>query len=111
MRAASAALIQSKRRSDSERELLSIPRNEFLWPLLFMLSMSMIGLEFPLGFLFVPLIMFSRFRNDRYDFIVQLTIFLGGYTLTNSAAIYYDQSIITVVLGLVAMLLIRKTPI
>lgn len=71
----------------------------------------MIGLEFPLGFIFVPLIMFSRFQHDRYDFIVQLTIFLGGYTLTNSAAIYFDQSILTFLLGFIAMILIRKTPI
>ncbi len=112
MTATSALKLQSKRRSDkTEKEPLRFTRDELLWPVLFMLSMSMIGLEFPLGFIFVPLIMFSRFRNDRYDFIVQLTIFLGGYNLINSSAIYCDQSILTLLLGIVAMILVRKTPI
>lgn len=67
--------------STATRQKLDLGWSDFKWPLMFMLSMSMMGLTFPLGYLFVPLILINRFRNDRYDFVIMLMIFLGGYGL------------------------------
>lgn len=67
--------------SGKTKQLLTLEWMDYKWPLLFLLSMSMMGLKFPLGYIFVPLILISRFRHDRYDFLIMLTIFFGGYGL------------------------------
>lgn len=54
---------------------------EFLWPLIFMVSCSLIGLRFPLGYILIPLVFLNRWKRDRYDLIIQFTIFSGGYSL------------------------------
>lgn len=64
------------------KQFLTLGWSDYVWPFLFLISMSMIGLAFPLGFLLVPLILISRFRNNRYDFLIMLTIFLGGFGFT-----------------------------
>ena len=54
--------------SDNEaKEQLSISRHEWGWPLLFLISMSMVGLQFPLGYLFLPVILIRSFKKDRYS--------------------------------------------
>ncbi len=60
------------------RERLNLSWSEYKWPLSFLLSMSMMGLWFPLGFILVPFILINRFRNNRYDFVIMLTVFLCG---------------------------------
>lgn len=82
-----------------------------MWPLAFMLSMSMIGLHFPLGYLLLPIILINRFKNDRYDFIIQLTIFFGGYSLMTASDVYLNLFNIIFILNITAMILIRKVPI
>lgn len=93
-------------------EPLGLSKTDYAWPLMFMLSMTMIGQHFPLGYLFVPLILFNRFQRDRYDFIIQLTIFFGCYALTNYGHDYF----ITIqypllLLCLIAIVMLRKPPI
>lgn len=90
---------------------LDLKARDFMWPVLFMLSLSMIGLDFPLGLLFCPLVMFNRFRYDRYDFLLQLSIFLGGFSMITSANIYFSLIHLTFLLGLVAALTMKKAPI
>ena len=55
---------------------------EWRWPLMFMLSLVMIGLHFPLGYLGVLVILINRLRNDKYDFVIMFTLMIGGYNLT-----------------------------
>lgn len=105
------AVIKEHEVKRPEREYLDLKRSDFIWPLAFMLSMSMIGLSFPLGLLLVPLVMFHRFQNDRYDFVIQLTIFLGGYSLIYSGNVCFDLSLISFAISLVAILLLRKAPV
>ena len=47
-----------------------------------MLSLVMIGLHFPLGYLGVLVILINRLRNDKYDFVIMLTLMIGGYNFT-----------------------------
>lgn len=61
------------------KKLLALSRSEWAWPLAFLLGMAMIGLRFPLGYLVVLVILLARFRSDRHDFLIMLTLALGGY--------------------------------
>lgn len=92
----------------SSLEPLALTRSDWTWPLLFMLSMSMLGLKFPLGYLFVPLILFNRFRHDKYDFIIQLTILLGGYSLYNPFDVFGYPLFVPMLLSIAAITILRK---
>lgn len=97
---------RSKRAVDKfDRVPLDLKGREFLWPLAFMLTLTMIGLQFPLGWLFLPLILINRLRFDRYDFMIQLTLFLGGYSVMPKVNGIY---MIVFYLGLLCMLLLHK---
>ncbi len=91
-----------------KKEELHLTKAEWLWPLAFMLSMSMLGLSFPLGYLLVPLILINRFRKDRYDFIIMLTIFLGRFSLISEDAYFIRTTSITFVISILGILIFRK---
>lgn len=74
--------VRLNRLQSDDRRPLTLTWNEWKWPLLFMLCMSALGLKFPLAYLFMPVILINRYRNDRYDFIIMFTIFCGEYALT-----------------------------
>ncbi|MDE6196947.1 MAG: hypothetical protein K2F91_03655 [Muribaculaceae bacterium] len=67
----------------SERPVLRYDKSEWKMPLLFMLSMSLVGLEFVPAILFIAAILIHQFRHDRYNFVIMLTIFFGGYGLAS----------------------------
>ena len=90
------------------KELLELARSEWIWPLAFMLSMSMLGLSFPLGYILVPLILYNRFKNDRYDFIIMLTIFLGKYQLIGDNDIMIRTTAIVLVISVIAFLIYKR---
>lgn len=90
------------------REPIDLKWNDFKWPLFYCLSMAMVGLMFPLGYLFVVLILLNRFRNDRYDFIIMLTIFLGGYGFTAEGSFPVKTSDIALVISVLLLFLYRK---
>lgn len=92
----------------SSLEPLALTRSDWAWPLMFMLSMSMLGLKFPLAYLLVPLILFNRFRHDRYDFVIQLTIVLGGYSLYNPFDVFIYPLYVPILLSLAAITILRK---
>lgn len=94
-----------------ERQRLSYANGEIFRCLGFLLSMSMIGLDFPLGFLLVPVCMLSALKNDRYDFIIMVTIFLGGYDLVSTIDLFFDPTVLVCAIGIISMLLLRKNPI
>lgn len=68
----------------------------------------MIGLSFPLGYLFVLLILLNRYKHDRYDFIICLTLLFGGYALTDSSNFWVKPSDIGLLVSIVAVLVVRK---
>lgn len=93
------------------KEPLKFSLKEILWPLAFLLSMSMLGLHIPVGFLFVPLILLQRFMKDRYDFIIMLTILVGGYAFVEGPDVYIDLMLLTTLVWVLACLMLRKPPI
>ena len=95
--------------SDNEaKEQLSISRHEWGWPLLFLISMSMVGLQFPLGYLFLPVILIRSFKKDRYDFLIQITLFFGGYALLGEEDLFVKPEDIGLMFSLIGLFICRK---
>ncbi len=95
----------------SEKEVLNLSWEEWKWPLFFMLTMTMTGLNFPLGYLLLPIILINRFKNDRYDFIIMLTIFFGGYSLITAADLHINVTLLVVLISIIGLLIFKRTPI
>jgi hypothetical protein len=94
--------------SKPEKQYLNLTRQEWLTPVLFLLSMSLMGLMFPLGYLFVPIFLISRYRKDKYDFIIMLTLFLGGYGLLGERNIPFKTEDLALLVSFVSIFIYRK---
>lgn len=95
-----------------ERRYLDLSWSNVRWPLFFLLSMSLTGLQLPLGYLFVAIILINRFREDKYDFIIMLTLFFGGYGLTGQDTFGpLKMPDVALVVSVIALFVYRKTDI
>ena len=97
-------LLNNNKEIAEKRLAITFSWSEYKWPLAFLLSMSMIGLWFPIGFVAVPLLLINRFRNNRYDFLIMLVIWLGGFGFTAEGT--YPVKTFDVALLLSAILII-----
>lgn len=94
------------------RPYISISRREWMWPLLFCVCLSLTGLRFPLGYLGIIIILLNRFRADRHEFLIMLTLAVGGYGLADMNASWGPRlSFAVVPAGLFVMTILRKPPI
>lgn len=71
----------------------------------------MMGLRFPLGYLLVPAILLNRFKKDRYDFVIMLTIFFGGYGLIGEGTLPVKPWDIAFVVSIIGLFVTRKSAI
>lgn len=91
---------------------LNLTRADWMWPLAFMLSMSLTGLQFPLGIVFLAIILVNRFRIDRYDFLIMVTLMMGGYSITGNSSYYVVRSDdVALIASVFGFFVVRKTPI
>ena len=67
------------RRDDSEREVLHLFPNELFSAFIFLITLSLLGLEFPPAYLFLPVVLFTTFLRNRYDFLIQFTLLCGTF--------------------------------
>lgn len=93
----------------TEKQYLNLTRQEWLTPLLFLLSMSMMGLMFPLGYVLVPFFLIRAFKQDKYDFIIMLTLFLGGYALIGNNNLPFKTADLALLISFVATIIYRKS--
>ncbi len=97
------------RHTDSgAKALLNLKRADYVWPLAFMLSATMVGLNFPLGYLLILVVMINRLVNDRYDFIIQLTYFMGGFQLFHQSDLFIPLDKIVFGISVVLIMFFRK---
>lgn len=93
------------------RQLLKYEKREWYMPVLFMLCLSATGLRFYPALLFVILFLVRAFREDRYSFVVMLTLTVAGSGLINSKMIpgvrFSDLATIT---AIVLFFIYRKSP-
>ena len=76
-----------------------------------MLSLVMIGLHFPLGYLGALVILINRMRNDKYDFVIMFTLMIGGYNLTTQSEFTALLVHIVTLICIVGICLLKKPPI
>ncbi len=105
------ATVSSDNTTTTAKVPLRITREEVFWPLAFMLSMSMIGLRFPLGYLLAPVILINRFKHNRYDFIIMLSLMMGFYNLFWINDTIIKNYNVASILSLGCMVAIKKAPI
>lgn len=92
----------------SEKETISLTWQSCKWYVFFLLSMALIGLDFPLGFLFVPVILVNRYLKDKYDFIIMLTTFFGQYGLTSDADLHFPVYNLAFLCMITCAILLKK---
>lgn len=90
-----------------------IPLDRGCWrvPLFYMLSLSLVGLNFLPAMAFVLLFLAYEWRNDRYEFLIMLTIFCGGFGMIHMTSFPLWPSDIAILISAVAAVLLRKAPI
>ncbi|MDE6359910.1 MAG: hypothetical protein K2L39_01620 [Muribaculaceae bacterium] len=60
----------------------SVSAQEWIWNLIFMLSLSLTGLAMPLGNLLVVILLIRAFKVNREAFVFMLMLTLGGYAMS-----------------------------
>ncbi len=86
-------------------------KEDWGWSLAFLLSMALVGLQiFPMIFMAL-FIMINRMMNNRHEFIIQLTIFFGGYALTDADTMHFKADDIALVLSFIFYFIFRKPPV
>lgn len=94
--------------SSSQREELHFSANEFGWPLGFMLCCTMCGLKIYFAWLFVVAILVNRFINNKYDFIIMLTILGSSMSLIDLVDTMMPISSLIFIVSLLLLILFRK---
>lgn len=94
--------------SYQQRQPLELSWSDYRWPLIFLVSMSMMGLRFPLGYLLVPIILISSFRRDRYDFVIMLSLFFGGFGMIGESTMPVKPWDLGFVASIIGVLVLRK---
>ena len=97
------------RRDDSEREVLHLFPNELFSAFIFLITLSLLGLEFPPAYLLLPVILFTTFLRNRYDFLIQFTILCGAYGFYNEdKAFPFKWMDIALLLSIIAIVIYRR---
>ncbi len=68
--------------TERPKEYLNLEPREWLWPLAALLSLAMVGLSFPLGYIALAIVMINRFFKDRYFFLILFCLWCGNYGFT-----------------------------
>lgn len=105
---AAATPISESTEHRPHKVLLTSSRESWTTALVFLLSLSALGLRFYPALLPIVVLMFRTYVRDRYAFLFQLTLLLGGYALTDPTVTIVGLSRVAFVLSLGLMLIVRK---
>lgn len=91
------------------KEKISFLPGDWIIPLAFLLSMSMLGLEFPFAYLFITCVMAYSFFKNRYDFLIQCTLLFGVFG-------FYDENVsfpfkladVALIISIIGAFILRK---
>ena len=65
-----------------QKEQLGLCPEDFVLPVSFLLSMSLLGLEFPFAYILVFIVLYLSLIVNKYDFLLQSTISVSYTHLT-----------------------------
>lgn len=89
------------------RKLIDLNWENCRFPLFYMLSLALMGLQFPPGYLLVFALLIHAFRTDRYQFVLMLALFAGGYGFINSDITYIKLEDLVLLGGIISLFLYR----
>lgn len=103
--------ISPEAQSDASRGKVyfSVSRQEWVWNIIFMLSLSLTGLAMPLGNLLVVLLLVRAFKVNREAFVFMLMLTLGGYAFTKANIQWgVNQTFLLTPFAVFAMCILKK---
>lgn len=68
----------------TEKQVFSMPRKDWVMSTLYLLMMALYGLDFYPAILVIAVLLLRSFNNNRYEFLIQLTLLFGCYGLTDT---------------------------
>ena len=92
----------------ARRPVFSAPFSDWKRALLYMLTLSAVGLSFYPALLLALILLINSWRNDRYHFLLQLTILGGGYGLVANNQFPVHMSDLLFVVAIALVLILRK---
>ncbi|MCD8288238.1 MAG: hypothetical protein LUC18_05290 [Porphyromonadaceae bacterium] len=100
------------RPEEEGKEVLRLLPNELFPAFLFLITLSLLGLEFPLAYLFLPVVLFATYKRDKHDFLIQFTILCGGYGFfSEDTAFPFKFMDIALLLSIITIFLYRRDKI
>ena len=99
----------SVRSDNSEKETLQFFPQELFSAFIYLITLALLGLEFPVAYFLLPIILFSTFLRNRYDFLIQFTILCGSYAFYNEdKAFPFKWMDIALLLSVIAIVIYRR---
>lgn len=96
------------REGKSGKVYLDLKPRDYFYPLCFLLCMSLCGLKLMPFYLIAIIIMMSRWKTDRYDFMIMSAILLGGFGLTGEDSFFIKTFDIALIAGLIGVIVLKK---
>ncbi len=88
----------------------NVSPQEWIWNIIFLLSLSLTGLQMPLGNLLVVLLLVRAFKVNREAFVFMLMLTLGGYAYTKPNIHWgVNHMFFMVPFAVIAMCVLKKT--
>lgn len=99
-----------EKREQPKLETFRAPASKWWQAIAFLLTLSLLGLQFYPAFLAIIIFFLWRWRwiSNRYDFIVEIMIFFGSFGYFAGNTFPFVTSDIAVLLGLIGFLVYRK---
>lgn len=91
-----------------KRPFFKAPRTDWKEALIFLLSMSAMGLSFYPALLILVILMVRSFRRDRYHFMLQVLLFCGHFALAPVDLFPVKRADLLIVAGIAGLFLVRR---
>ena len=97
------------KRDDSEKEPLQLFPQELFSAFIFLITLTLLGLECPVAYLLLPVVLFSTFLRNRYDFLIQFTILCGSYGFFDESETFpFKWMDIALLLSIITIVIYRR---
>lgn len=93
----------------AERPYFDVPKSEWLMPVGVLLTLSFVGLRFYPAILLLIIFMIRLFRDNRYDFVIMLTIIGAGYGFIETKLGPLNTYDVVMVVAFLLLLVYKKT--
>ncbi len=95
--------------SGDKRTRFEMSRREWGMTIAFLLSLSLTGLLFPLGYLFLAIILVNRFIKDRTDFLIQYLLLVSCSGFVGENAFPFKLTDTALAFSVIGLIVYRKT--